>query len=108
MLGLILLVTFSSAVAAYLMFNMDSDLAQAALIMLCVQITIDFLIVRNILCCIIAVLLRCIATCKGSYRFLSMGGNLMKDIHNMMKDVIMECGDSDSESIINIKENYLI
>ena len=108
MLGLILLVTFSTAVAAYLNFNMKAELAQAVLIMLSVQILLDFFLIRNLLCLLIALMLRCISTCKGSYRFLSMGGNLMKDIHNMMKEVIMECGDSDSESIINIKENYSI
>ena len=107
-LGIILLVTFATAIAAYLTFNMKPDLAMAVLIMLGVAMLLDFFIIRNVLCLFIAIFLRFIAAFKNSWRFMSMGGRLMQDIHNMMKEVVMDCDTSEEDSILNIRENYKI
>ena len=37
-----------------------------------------------------------------------MGGKLMEDIHNMMREIIVDAMDSDDESIMELKETYSI
>lgn len=74
-----------------------------ALIMLGVAIVCDFFVFRNVLVLLIAILLKIVSCCKCSHWRLSMGGKILREIWNMMWDVIKDA-DSKSEQVINIKE----
>lgn len=58
--------------------------------MLGVAIVADFIVFRNILVLFIAILIKSLSCCKCSHRKLSMGGKILKQIRDMMRDVIKD------------------
>ena len=104
-LAMTFLVTFATGIGAYLTFTMNSDLARLVLIELGIALVLDFFIIRNVFIFFIAIFMRIIATSGFAFRTLSMGGNLMKDIHEMMKEVIVDADPNDT-SLSELKDQY--
>lgn len=99
--AMVLLVTFSIAIGAYIMFNMDSRLARSVFYMLVMAIILDFFLLRNLIVLIITLSMKLVAKHKGSSRFLSFGSEMMADIHYMMRNVVENADESDESEIEN-------
>jgi len=94
--GMILTITFTTGINAFLTFTMSSTLSAIALMMLGISILLDLVVFWNILVILIACILKSASICKCSHWKLSIGGWILKEIRNMMKDVIKgEDGQSD-------------
>jgi len=102
-LSMVLIITFSTAIGAYVTFTMSGDLARSVFIMVAVSVPLDFFVFRNICVLVIAGILRLMAGCTGAWRYLSMGGQMMNEIHGMMKEVVDYDSDDDDEAI---REHY--
>lgn len=98
-LSMVLIITFSTAIGAYVTFTMNGDLARSVFIMVAVSVPLDFFVFRNLCVLVISGVLRIMATCTGAWRYMSMGGQMMGDIHSMMKDVVDYDSDDDDDAI---------
>jgi hypothetical protein len=101
--ALIVCVMFATGINCFLTFTMNKDIAGIALLTLAISIILDFLIFRNIFVICITIILKLLSLCKCSYRKISMGGKLLKEIRKMMKDVIKDV-DGELDQVVNIKE----
>ncbi len=81
---MIVIITFTIAVCAYITFTMDTEQARNVILFLFLQILLDIFIARVLVCIVLTIILRCLAARKGTMSKMTMGGKLLQDIHRMM------------------------